>query len=357
VVVGLFMNTSILNTDDNYEELEANFDVSLPKCPSAPLVAVAKSHLSIERLLESKDAISTVRRLIGVYGAVLFRSLPDISPDKFQQLVGSMCEENWAIYAEIQSPRNKLSDNVFTSTEYPPSQIIQPHHENAHRSNWPKRIFFYCSVSEMSGGATTIFDAKLVEREISKEILHEFYKRGVRYFRSFGFGIGFSWREAYGFDTPVDAQDYFQKNGIESDWIDSERLRVWYSRPAFVKHPDTASVIWCNNVIHYHPLTLDFALQRALKRMIESQTTPYFSAYGDGGSIPIESIAAISTAYERVKFPVIWKAGDFLALDNIRFSHGREAFSGNRRVFVAMSDPVYRMSDSTFGIAECGYRR
>ena len=35
-----------------------------------------------------------------------------------------------------------------------------------------------------------------------------------------------------------------------------------------------------------------------------------------------------------------WHVGDLLMVDNILNAHGREAFSGARKILVAMGDPV-----------------
>ena len=64
---------------------------------------------------------------------------------------------------------------------------------------------------------------------------------------------------------------------------------------------------------------------------------PRNALYGDGAPIADAELDAVRAAIRSstVSFP--WQRGDILILDNMLVAHGRHAFSGERRIVVAMA--------------------
>jgi alpha-ketoglutarate-dependent taurine dioxygenase len=67
---------------------------------------------------------------------------------------------------------------------------------------------------------------------------------------------------------------------------------------------------------------------------------PRHAYFGDGETIPDEYFANIRDAYEKstIRFP--WQPNDVLLLDNLRVCHGRDPFTGARKVLVSMCSPA-----------------
>jgi hypothetical protein len=88
--------------------------------------------------------------------------------------------------------------------------------------------------------------------------------------------------------------------------------------------------------------------------MLLSQFTeealPSNSFYGDGSPIELDVLDTLRSAYlkEKVIFP--WKTNNVLALDNMLVAHGREPYSGERKVLVAMAQAI---SEGNPDIALC----
>ena len=60
--------------------------------------------------------------------------------------------------------------------------------------------------------------------------------------------------------------------------------------------------------------------------------------YGDGRPIEESALREVRAAYAAAAAPVAWHRGDLLLVDNMLAAHGRAAFTGPRKVVVAMAD-------------------
>jgi len=274
-------------------------------------------------------------------GALLIRGLPEVEPQWLDRLMQQMAGGNWARYREPQSPRMQLTEHIATSTE----QRIHFHNENAHCMSFPQRIHFFCHTPAPMGGATPIASARGVEKALSRSTRALLARRGVRYWRNFGSGMGFDWPTVFGSEDRATVEAYCRRNEIHYEWLDGKRLRTWYQRSNFVRHPETHEDVWCNNIAHYHPSSLDARTQRAYRLLLSESEMPFFCTFGDGEAIPADLLDEIRGAYARVAFRFSWQPGDLLTLDNILFSHGRDPFEGGRRVFVAMTHPLERQPE------------
>jgi hypothetical protein len=67
---------------------------------------------------------------------------------------------------------------------------------------------------------------------------------------------------------------------------------------------------------------------------------PFNTTYGDGSAIGADEIAEINEVYDAVQRSEPWRTGDLLLVDNILSSHGRQAYTGDRRIVVAMGEPL-----------------
>ncbi len=276
-------------------------------------------------------------------GALLIRGL-NFDTLEFQNFIDELSSGHRAFYGEIQSPRKHITGNVFTSTEHPSSQRIQLHNENAHRMEWPKLIAFYCVEPAAEGGATPIANNKTVASLLSAQTLEQFTRLGVRYWRNFNEGFGVPWQTVFSTQDKHEVERYCKINEISFIWRNTDQLKIWYDRPAFVLHPDNLQVIWCNNTAFYHPRSLEHRQYRTLRLLMTESEMPTYVTFGDGTPIPDPVIDEVRNAYTQATQRFEWEQGDLLILDNILYAHGRDAFSGTRKVLVTMAEPVFRQS-------------
>ena len=241
-----------------------------------------------------------------------------------------------AEYTYGSTPRSKVGD-VYTSTEYPASEVIPQHNEMSYTTTWPLRIWFYSVIPALAGGATPLADSHRVHNRIPAEVRERFERHGVRYVRNYRTGLGVPWQDAFATDDPSAVEMFCIERNIDFEWLDDGVLRTVEIGQAVANHPDDGRPVWMNQAHLFHVSNLPEATRRALLDMTDEADLPRNAYLGDGSPITEADLAAIRQAYdeETVAFP--WQAGDLLVVDNMAMSHGRSSFQGPRKVLVAMA--------------------
>jgi hypothetical protein len=85
--------------------------------------------------------------------------------------------------------------------------------------------------------------------------------------------------------------------------------------------------------------SVGLAACQALLDVFKEEDLPSNSYYGDGTPIENSVLDEIRGVFNEcsAKFP--WQAGDVLMVENMLLAHGRNPFSGPRKVVVAMAGP------------------
>jgi alpha-ketoglutarate-dependent taurine dioxygenase len=332
---GAFKRRAVSVTSDSMVKIEPLFENGrLPL-----LVEPRMAGLNLD--LWAADNRALIEEKLQLHGGILFRSFHVESPDDLESFIRAVSGEALE-YRERSSPRSQAGGNIYTSTDYPPSQPIFLHNENSYQSVWPLKIFFCCNTPSPVGGETPIADCRRIFERIAPEIRERFAAKGWMYVRNFGDGFGLTWQTVFQATDKAQVEEHCRKAGIEIDWKAGDRLRTRAVRPALARHPKTGEALWFNHVAIFHVTTLDQAVQKVMLDEFQEEDLPANSYYGDGSSIEPEVLDHIRQAYsqETVSFP--WQKGDLLMLDNMLVAHGRAPFSGERRILVGMAEPVRR---------------
>ena len=273
------------------------------------------------------------------HGALLFRGfdVPDVAT--FDGFV-SATSDGPLEYQERSSPRSQVQGNIYTSTDHPASEEIFLHTEQSYNLTFPRKIYFYCVTPAAAGGATPIADCRKVLRRIDPRLQERLAAGGYLYVRNFGRGFGLPWQAAFQTEDPAEVEAYCRRNRIAAEWRGDGRLRTRQVRPVIARHPRSGEPTWFNHATFFHVSTLDTGLRRKLLESFGEEDLPNNTYYADGSPIAETAMDELREAYRRetVSFP--WRKGDILMLDNMLVAHGREPFAGERKVAVAMADPV-----------------
>jgi alpha-ketoglutarate-dependent taurine dioxygenase len=283
-----------------------------------------------------ENRVSDIHRLFKQEGALLIRGLIIQGSKKLEKILSSVFADEMLEYNYRTTPRTKMRGRIYTSTEYPADQTIMLHNENAYSNRWPMNIAFYCVKPAATKGATPIADSRVIYQQIPAEIRDEFERKKLLYVRNYG-DIDLPWTEVFQTQDKSVVGQYCEDNGIGFEWLEGGRLRTRQINGASCFHPRTREKVWFNQAHMFHISSLDVQTRDSLLNVMSIDDLPKNVYYGDGSPIDAAYITEIRRVYERNMLIFSWQEGDLLLLDNMLFAHGRQPFSGDRRILAGMA--------------------
>jgi alpha-ketoglutarate-dependent taurine dioxygenase len=275
----------------------------------------------LESILAYRECL---KELLLKHGAVLLRGFAPQGARAFAKWVSNFSARKLLSYRGGASPRVEVARHVYTSTEYPASYELSLHNEMSYTYNCPANLYFYCVQPASAGGATPIADSRVLLQAIDGEIVDEFKSKKIRYVRQLNgnAGSGYSWQDAFETRKRSVVEDYCRRGEIKCEWFGST-VRLTETRPATCVHPATGEEVWFNQADNFNS-------------MVNGQPR-LSSCFADGTPFPARALAGIRQAMKKEMVAVEWRRGDLLILDNILAAHGREPFTGARRILLAMT--------------------
>lgn len=278
----------------------------------------------------------TVADLILNHKAIVFRGF-SVDPRQFDEMLTLLLPHRLA-YTHGNSPRTKVGDNVYTSTEYPAELTISMHNELSYSSRWPSRLTFYCERRPATGGATPVVDGSQWLQSLDDDLKSAF-AGGLRYTQNLhdGYGLGKSWQETFETSDRDAVEQYLAEVGATWEWKSDGGIRIHQTRPATIAHPQSGVEVWFNQVDQWHLAGLDPDTAQLLSESMPADDLPQNVTFADGSDIPPEYVLQVRDRGLDGAVDVNWEAGDLMVIDNVALAHGRRPFTGSRRVLVAMS--------------------
>lgn len=286
-------------------------------------------------LLELLDRLD-LNAMLAQEKALVFRGF-GITPDTHGVAIDTLLPRRLA-YIHGNSPRTKVGENVYTSTEYPAEFAISMHNEMSYSHTWPSRLLFFCEQAPESGGATPVVDGQLWLESIDSEV-RDAFAPGVRYVQNLhdGYGFGKSWQATFETEDQAEVERFLDGTGAEWKWTRDGTLRISHLRAATTHHPVTAAEVWFNQADQFHFAGLG-EHGSAVQELLPADELPQSVTFADGSPIPAAHITHIQETGLSLAVDVEWATGDLLLIDNVLVGHGRRPFTGPRRILVAMSD-------------------
>ncbi|WP_257139002.1 TauD/TfdA family dioxygenase [Streptomyces sp. rh34] len=313
--------------------------ISWQIAPGRPALAV------LEGIGEGDDAAwlterqPELRRALLEHGALCLRGLPIREVEGFARIRDVLIPQDTP-YREKATPRNDFGQGVYSSTELPAAQSIEMHNENSYTLTFPGLLLFACLVAPEEGGATPIADCRAVLQAIPERLRATMRETGWRLTRSYSDHLSTDWRTAFGTDDRAGVEAYCADSLIGYQWQHDGNLRTGQVRPGIITHPETGDEVWFNHLAFWNAWALDEEIRETLIDEFGPEGLPFDTAFGNGARLTAGDLADIRAAYASATLRAPWQPGDLLLVDNIRCAHGRDPFRGDRRIVVAMGQPV-----------------
>ena len=272
-------------------------------------------------------------------GALLFRDFAVDGPTDFAAAIQAFAGQPTLAYSERSSPRSTIEGNVYTSTDYPSEEEIFLHNENSYQARWPMTLGFYCLQPPSSQGATPLADTRAIIARIDPRVVRQFEDRQWMVMRNLYADFGIGWRQIFNTDDRNQVEDYCTSNGIGIEWLAGDALRTRAVRDAVHIHPVTGDRVWFNHATFFNLSTVGADVREGLLELFGTDGLPTQTYFGDGGAIPLELMDHLRDCYRAETYAFDWRQGDVLLIDNMLTAHGREPFTGPRKIAVAMAEP------------------
>lgn len=302
--------------------------IATPEGPDASAAALIASAIA------QREAFD---RTLHQAGAILFRGFQLGGAEAFQQVAAAFCE-SLGDYAGGNSPRTRVSGSVFTATEYTQRAKISLHNEASYLRAMPRRILFYCDVAPTDRGQTPLADSRRIHARLPPELVARFESRRVKYINNMhdGAGPGRGWRDVFGLTDRGEVERRLEADGYDYAWKPDGGLRTAVVADAVARHPVTGEAAWINQAEQWHPSSLGPAARSAMASMMPEEDFPHHACFGDGGPLDETDLARIREAMEAEEVVFQWQPDDVLLCDNYLIMHGRQPFTGPRRILCAL---------------------
>lgn len=277
-----------------------------------------------------------VERFVQDNGAIVLRGLKIPSSRDFGQILSVLFDGELLDYAYRSTPRTELRGNVYTATEYHPDLTIPQHNESAYSNEWAMRIGFFCMLPAESGGETPISDSRLLYQQLPENLRTTFEQKGLMYVRNYS-DIDLPWSEVFQTTDREEVERYCAAKAIEVEWVGANGLRTRQRTTASARHPVTGDMVWFNQAHLFHVSALEPAVRDGLLNDLGEENLPRNCYFGDGSPLPAEDLQTIRDLYDQTKIAFTWERNDLMLLDNMRYTHGRTPYRGERKVLVGMA--------------------
>jgi hypothetical protein len=300
------------------------------------------------------------------YGAILFRGFSVTDAHQFERIARCINPDLKNNYLGT-SPRNGLTEYVFSASELPDYYPIPQHCEMTFTKNPPTNIFFCClRPSEGEGGETPLADFRKVYKDMDPEVRERFIKKGIRNIRNYSGPDGGSkfdlwklkrWDEMFLTTDRKLVEQSCRENAFDFKWKENGILELVNDQPATIEHPVTGEPVWYNHSQVFHLSTAPAEYKRLARRqsgmrnwslylfslamvsikniLVRPEDQAMHCTFADGSPIPDRDMEHVRDVIWNNMVIYKWELGDVLAADNRSIAHGRMPYHGPRTVVVS----------------------
>jgi alpha-ketoglutarate-dependent taurine dioxygenase len=293
----------------------------------------------IEWFVEHK---AEIRAALDRFGAVFFRGFPGDS-HAFEATIDALAGDPLS-YAGGVSPRSSVHGTVYTATDAPPGLAIVQHHELSYNRYAPRYICFYCDTPPADGGATPLTDGRRFGRTLATaapEVVGAFEREGVLFVRNYNEANFKGWREAWNTSDRAALETMLREADVEWEWLEPEWLRTRQRLPAIVRDPASGARVLFSCVHLWHRwYVTKMNAATGVPLPDDPAKQPYATFFGDGSAIPEDFVALMHETFAAQSVAIPYRKNDFVLVNNLLVTHGRQSYVPPRKVYVTMREKV-----------------
>jgi len=269
-----------------------------------PLVLEAERDASVRRLTYwLQTHLQSVDEWAHAAGVILIRGFEIASAEDFRAVCVAVRPE-LRNYIGGDSPRRSVTDQVYTSTEYPAYLEVLLHNELFYAGWSPSRVFLGCLVPAGAGGDTPVDDGREIYARLHSDVRDRFEARGVTYLQHLWDAdgepvTGKSWQQTFESTDRTTVEAYLRDAGMDHAWTELG-LRTAATHPAVLTHSVTGQRCWHNQADQWHRgiASLKDSVtgptnSTAIAYTAGTETLRHHVTYGDGTEIDVADLLQV----------------------------------------------------------------
>lgn len=283
---------------------------------------------------------ASIRRLLHRHGFLMIKGMP-IDGAADVGVARDALMDTIAVNRERTAQRTHFGHEVYSSNDLPPTHRIGFHNENSYALEFPGVLLFACLQAPSAGGCTVVADTRKVLAQLPAQIGDRYRTQGWLLTRHYHAHVGQTLESAFGSADRADIARFCDANDIGHEWLPDGTLRTTQRRTGVIKHPVTGEQALFGHMSFWSRWSLDANIRDVLIGSYGEDKLPFDTSYGDGQAITQAEMDTLNDIYERNACREPWERGDVMLIDNLLAVHGRDTFSGTRRVVVAMGELLH----------------
>lgn len=285
---------------------------------------------------EMPNSTKQLDELLSETGYVVIRTNQPLDEVQVMHLVGG--QDGLVSYTHGMNKREQISNSLFSYvTPWSQESEILPHNELTHHTEFPKYLCFASKQHAPFGGETTLYDCEQAFANLSPDFQKKalaqnivFTRRHSERQRKNTATTMARWRSVGYSCTQYEEQE----GGEIVDIIETQLVRpiAYHYQDKICLHTSIvgAAAYWYKEVLKNERPQMTLAWENG-------------EPLSDQQFLELE----IATKAARIFYSGERQAGDLIILDNLRVSHGRQPFIGERKVGILMGGKMgFELSDT-----------
>ncbi|MEM1170168.1 MAG: TauD/TfdA family dioxygenase [Cyanobacteria bacterium P01_H01_bin.35] len=295
------------------------------------------------------------------YGALLFRGFEVETAAQFESILELLNVKLASKYHFGSAQRERITDQVFTSSEAPGNLMITPHTELNMVPVRPSFLAFFCQIEPTLYGETPIINTEKIFNDLSPNLQHKFANSPQKYVRFVpNHLLGMVFEEL----SREEITKLLEDGEFHFEWRDDGSLDFECSYIPLFPHPRTGKLCfglslydcfvtreWYRSILQRYPFKkriyykfLPSQLYRTLEGMDNSQqkgtTLDTYLVNEEGNCTKMTEPEAKELGKAEWKNAAVfrWRQGDILVIDNLQLVHGRLNAQPPRKILTAFGN-------------------
>lgn len=296
-----------------------------PLTPHYGLILTADTAEELGRLSKQE-----IQDLVDLHGALLFRCPGHrLYKNNFLDLSTRFSDQFVIHGARVRRPLS-VDGTVQTVTEGPDAIVL---HAEMHFSPFsPSYMWFFCDLAPSYGGETTLCDGRLFYSHLSDKAKNLLLSKNLKYWNLWDKE---TWKRYFSGASKSDIVDTFSDLKARAWFNSDDELEFEVIKPA-IQNPKSSTPAFVNSIAVHHQYKKNAEMFHTKD---QAGKLRHKICFEDGSEIPDWLNHELEQVESKLVFPIKWRNGDLVLLDNRRVLHGRNAFDPTiqRSIMVRMA--------------------